>query len=124
MSEPFTRIVGKEYSPLTGRRYNLAGFPIFVFIITDDDISDMDEVVTEHIRRWIEGIEGLNNFRNVRNMIGSLVDEIRKRYSKSEGIAVVAFPDKAVVSSLWGDFMNHLHCRMELYMLLNTMMLL
>ena len=42
-----TKLVGKEGSPLVIRRFTTpAGVPCFVALITDDDLSSLDEVVT------------------------------------------------------------------------------
>ncbi len=116
-----SKVSGKEYSPLVVRKYTfLKGVPMFVALITDDDVSDLDKFVRDVVLSEVGDRDyvGLQDFRRV---AGKLTDELSKHYPRAEGIAVIVFPDKAAVSSLWGDFMNHLHCRMELYMLINTM---
>ena len=116
-----TKIIGKEYSPLTVRKYtnlkNLKGVPVFVAIIADDDLSNLDELVHEYAN--IFGAP--STIQDFRRFAGGLTEALSQVYRRAEGIAVVVFPDKAAVASLWGDFMNHLHCRLELYFLINTM---
>ena len=117
-----TKLAEKEYSPMVVRKYTnlegLNGLPVFVAIITDDSLSDLDETVHEIVSNMKLGSLDLQLLRSV---AGILVNELTKKYKKAEGIAVVIFPDNTAISSLWGDFMNHLHCRMELYFLINTM---
>jgi len=115
----YTKLVKKEYSPLTIRKYCYFGFPCFVALITDDNLEYLDRSVVEYFSNFKD--ESLNNIQLLRNLVGGLTERLREIYPKVEGIAVIIFPDKAAISSLWGDFMNHLHCRMELYMLINTM---
>lgn len=108
-----TRLVKKEYSPLVIRRYSQ---PIltFVAIISDDDLDDLDSLVLEFYskRNIPESIQG------IRNLAGELVQVLKQKYRNNEGIAVIIQADKTSVSSLSGDFMNHLACRLELYSLL------
>ena len=115
------RVHGKEYSPLTIRKYTVLGNPIFVAIITDDDLGNLDEIVLQFLEQFRGGNLRLQDYRYI---TGKLTEMLRQMFPRAEGIAVVAFPDKSAVSSLWGDFMNHLHCRMELYALINTMWML
>jgi len=116
MSEPHTRIVGKEYSPLVIRRINRLGVPVFIALITDDNLDDLDEFVLSRL----EGKE-VKSIQEARNLTGWLTEELVKHYKRAEGVAVVMYFDKLMVSSLWGDFMNHTPCRLELYTLLLMM---
>jgi len=112
-NEPNTRLVGKEYSPLIIRRYSM---PVlhFVALITDDNLDDLDDTVN--------GFFGENPIPNsiqgVRNSAGALSETLFRKYSKTEGVAVIIQADKMTISSLAGDFMNHVSCRIELYNLL------
>ena len=87
----------------------------FVAIITDDNIGDLDKVVQDFQKEFSLG----NSIQAIRNFAGGLAERLSKRYPKTEGIAVIVCADKMIVSSLAGDFMNHLQCRLELYQLLN-----
>jgi hypothetical protein len=115
-TEVYTRVVEKEYSPLIVRRYSQ---PIthFVAIITDDNLSDLDKVVMEFWRNR----EIKNDIQIMRNYCGELTEVLKNKYTKAEGIAVIGICDKLVISSLFGDFMNSLMCRLELYQILNFM---
>ena len=114
--EPKTKLVEKEASPLIIRRYS---YPIlhFVSLITDDNLSDLDRVVEQF---WEEN-EIINDIQGLRNLAGRLSQTLINKYKKVEGVAIILVADKCVVSSLWGDFMHHLQCRLELYTLLNFM---
>jgi len=111
---PKTKLVKKEYSPLVIRRYSLPVL-IFVALITDDDLSNLDVVVEKAFKSY-GSIR--NNIQELRNLAGYLCEELSKFYKKAEGIAVIIQADKMTISSLMGDFMNHEQCRLELYSLL------
>lgn len=118
MEKTFTKLAGKHYSPLVIRKVTKFGFPIYVGIITDDDLSDLDK----QIIGCIEGNVGLwesNNIQDVRDLAGILSDRLIKAYPKTEGVAVTFAVDKMFVASLFGDFMNHAQCKFEYYTLLN-----
>ena len=118
MSEIFTRLEGKEFSPLVIRRYST---PIlhFVAVISDDNLDDLDEVCRAC---WVD--KDGNEFRpttiqQFRNQAGYISEQVYKKFGKSEGIAVIISADKMMISSLFGDFMVHGQCKFELYSLLN-----
>ncbi len=113
----FTRLVDKHYSPLVVRKYTHYGFPIYVALITDNDLADLDHVVTDFMEK--HKAEGwVNDIQKVRNLAGALTEHLNEHYNRAEGVAVVFYVDKMFVSSLHGDFMNHTACRLELYGLL------
>jgi hypothetical protein len=114
MNEPHTRLSGKEYSPLIIRRYST---PVlhFVAIISDDNLDDLDYIMRQFWKKK-HRTETIQDWRNIAGQINELVN---KHYKKVEGSAVVIHADKMAVSSLYGDFMNHEQCKLELYSLLN-----
>lgn len=113
----FTALVDKHYSPLLIRKYTHWGFPIYVGLITDNDLTDLDSVVTEFMKT--NKTEGwVNNIQTLRNLAGEMTEYLNTLYEKSEGVAVVFYVDKCFISSLHGDFMNHASCRVEFYGLL------
>ncbi len=116
-SEPITKLVGKHFSPMIIRRYSQ---PIltFVAVISDDNLDELDKVVSEYFGAF--GVVGEVSIQEARNIAGGLCEKIKNKYNV-EGVAVIMYFDKMVVSSLMGDFMNHLQCRLELYTLLNFM---
>jgi len=124
MSDRSTSIIGKEYSPLTIRKYTnlegLGGIPVFVALITDDNIANLDAEVHSFAEKYFAQGKP-STLQDFRSFAGALTEHLARVYKRAEGVAVVLFPDKAGVSSLMGDFMNHLHCRMELYFMINTM---
>lgn len=114
----FTKLVDKQYSPLVIRKYTHWGFPIYVGLITDNDLTDLDQIIlrfmdTHKNTGWV------NNIQSLRNLAGKLCDVLNGFYEKTEGVAVIFYVDKMFISSLFGDFMNHTSCRIELYGLLN-----
>jgi hypothetical protein len=117
MKETFTKLVDKHYSPLVIRKYTHWGFPIYVGMITDDDLATLDEFVVEFMsenkdKGWV------NEIQKIRNLAGAMTEALNTKYEKAEGVAVVFYVDKMFVSSLHGDFMNHTSCRIEFYSLL------
>jgi len=116
-SKVFTKLIDKHYSPLIIRKYTHWGFPIYVALIADDDLSNLDDVVREFMKENKE--EGwVNDIQALRNMAGAFTEYLNNTYEKAEGVAVIFYVDKMFVSSLYGDFMNHTACRVELYGLL------
>ena len=113
-NEPFTKLVGKEFSPLVVRRYSQ---PIltFVGIITDDNLSDLDSVVNKFFVE--KGVK--NDIQEIRNLAGGLTERLKEHYKKVEGIGVLISFDKGFCSSLVGDMMCHQMCRDEFYYLVN-----
>lgn len=109
------RLQGKQFSPLILRRYSTP-FLHWVAVICDDNLDNLDEIV-----RWIWQSEGLDTYpsiQQVRNLCGLLCERIANSFAHIEGVAVVFSADKLLVSSLYGDFMVHEQCRIELYALL------
>jgi len=116
-NETFTKLVDKHYSPLAIRKYTHWGFPIYIGLITDDDLSKLDEYVVNFMNTNKE--EGwVNDIQKLRNLAGALTQGLNDYYEKAEGVAVVFYVDKMFISSLHGDFMNHTSCRIEFYGLL------
>lgn len=113
----FTKLVDKHYSPLVIRKYTHWGFPIYVGIIADNDLSDLDdEVVAFMVGRKEEN--WVNDIQKLRNLAGAMTEHLNNHYCRAEGVAVVFYVDKMFISSLHGDFMNHTACRIEFYSLL------
>ena len=116
-NETFTKLVDKHASPLLIRKYTHWGFPIYIGMITDDDLTTLDDVVVNFmIANKTDG--WVNNIQKLRNMAGALTEHLNDTFAKSEGVAVVFYVDKCFISSLHGDFMNHASCRIEFYGLL------
>lgn len=117
-NESYTKLVDKHYSPLVIRKYTHWGFPIYVAIITDDDLSDLDEVVLAFMKKNME--DGwVNNIQKIRNLAGAMTEALNDHYGKAEGVAVVIYADKMFISSLHGDFMTHAACKQELLFFLS-----
>ena len=112
-----TSLSNKHAEPMVIRKYTRPfGFPCYVALITGDDLNDLDEVVNKYNEQWPEQKRGI---QDLRNYFGGMTEMLVEHYKRAEGISVVAFADKAVISSLWGDCMVHLAVKNELFMLLN-----
>lgn len=126
--KPLTRLEGKHYSPLVMRKYTRWGCPLFVALITDDDLNNLDEVVTEFMQERLpdssdgQGWKWPSSLQGMRDIAGALTEEMVRAYDKVEGAAVVLSADKMLISSLFGDFMTHHQCKAELlaYLQLST----
>lgn len=113
----FTKLIDKHYSPLVIRKYTHWGFPIYIGLITDNDLSSLDRVVTEYMAEH-KDVGWVNDIQKIRNLAGAMTEHLNEYYDRTEGVAVVFYVDKMFVSSLHGDFMNHTSCRIEFYSLL------
>lgn len=121
---PTTKLLEKNFSPMIIRKYQGFGWPLFIAIICDEDLSDLDSIVNSFVH--IANPKHLNGIQDIRNFCGNLsqviIDEYNERnYGCVEGVAVIAYWDKCVCSSLYGDFMTHTSCRIELFSLLNML---
>ena len=114
-----TSLRDKHHEPLIIRKYVAPyGFPVYVALICGSNMNTLDAEHDGFAKRWDKMKS--KDIQDLRDYFGELSDVLRKSYKGVEGIAVIAFADKLVVSSLWGDFMTHGQCRLELYSLINT----
>lgn len=112
-----TQLSEKNHCPMVTRRYSKYGPPIFVGIITDDDLSDMDDTVIEFMNQEdSQAAWKSHNIQQVRNLCGNLSECLIKKYPRMEGLAVMFVIDKGFITSLHGDFMSHQQCKFEFYM--------
>lgn len=115
--QALTRLTEKAYSPLVIRKITKFGFPIYVALITDDDLNPLDAVVVDFIKLNID-LWKSDRIQDKRQLAGALCDALTVAFPATEGVAVILYIDKTCISSLFGDFMNHGMCRSELYSLL------
>jgi len=125
-SKVATKLLDKNCSPMIIRKYTRLGFPLYVHLICDASLSDLDNVVHDAID--IARREGIleNDIQKLRNFTGFLSDAINDHYDKKkrgcvESLGIIYYVDKMIISSLQGDCMNHDSCRRELYECLNLM---
>lgn len=116
-----TKLVDKHHSPAIIRKYTTLGWPIYIALICDSDLSDLDELVVEYLRAAKAIGQWSENIQRIRNMAGDLSERLVDHYGNVEGVAVLFYVDKMWVSSLYGDFMSHYACKMEMLQLLNMM---
>ena len=118
-----TRLMDKNYSPLIVRKYQMYGWPLFIALICDVSLSNLDQVVHGFTKAY-GGKE--DDIQWVRNYCGGLSDCLVNTYDEVkpgcvEGVAVLWYVDKMFCSSLWGDFMVHASCKQELFAIINTL---
>jgi hypothetical protein len=125
-SSTATRILEKHYSPMIVRKYQIFGWICWVGIICDCNLNDIDKVTYDLVGQAEELGFKDGTIQGSRNFAGFLTDGVVNHYNaikrgSCEGVAVVLSWDKIFVSSLFGDFMTHYPCKMELYQIINTM---
>jgi len=125
-SSTSTRLLDKNWSPLVVRKYQMEGWPMFIGIICDANLNDLDDIVYDI---WEEATElGFVNgtIQGHRNCCGLLSDRLVAHYNKEkrgvmEGNCVFWYTDKLAISSAYGDLMTHNKCAMEFYSILQMM---
>jgi len=124
--ETTTRLLYKNWSPMIVRKYQIEGWPMYVAMICDSNLDDLDIVVHNAINEAKKDGILTESIQSCRNVCGFLTDTIVDHYNSDrtgsvEGVAVLWYVDKCFISSLYGDFMNHLSCKLELYQIINTL---
>ena len=118
-----TRLLDKNFSPLIVRKYQMHGWPMFVTLICDISLSNLDKLVHEFTSSYGPKVDDI---QWVRNYCGALSEYLINSYEEVkpgcvEGVGVLWYVDKMFCSSLYGDFMTHHSCKMELYQIINTL---
>ncbi len=121
-----TRLLDKNWSPLVVRKYQMEGWPMYIGIICDANLNDLDDVVYGIIEEAKEHDFINGTIQGIRNTCGLLSDRIVEYYNEkkrgvAEGVIVCWYVDKCFVSSAYGDFMTHNKCAMEFYQIVNTL---
>ena len=125
-SSTATRLLDKNWSPLIVRKYQMEGWPMYIGIICDANLNDLDESVYEIMDEAEEYGFVNGTIQGVRNTCGLLGDRLVQKYNKvkrgvAEGVIVCWYVDKMFCSSAYGDFMTHNKCAMEFYQIVNTL---
>lgn len=124
-----TNLISKNYSPMFIRKFNstaLTNWPLYVSMICDEDVSDIDKVVNGALKAYEDaGLIG-NNLQSMRNLTGILSETLSKYYNSKkencvEGIAITLYIDKAYIQNFSGDYMNCFLVREEYTAALNMM---
>jgi hypothetical protein len=121
-----TRLLDKNWSPLIVRKYQMEGWPMYIGIICDANLNDLDTVV-HSIMDQARANDFINGtIQGIRNACGMLNDGIVKYYDSikkgcAEGVIVCWYVDKMFCSAAFGDFMTHEKCAMEFYAIVNTL---
>ena len=117
-NENLTNLVDKHHSPMVVRKFTKWGFPVYIGIISDNDIDDFDQFIVTYIEDR-KSVLKEDSLQKLRNLAGDLTEALTEHYNKTEGVAVVFYWDKCFISSLFGDLMTHAACKQEFYFLLN-----
>jgi len=125
-SSTATRLLDKNWSPLIVRKYQMEGWPMYIGIICDANLNDLDDVIYDVMDQAKEAGFISGTIQGIRNCCGMLSEEIVNHYNMkkrgvSEGVIVCWYVDKMFCSSAYGDFMTHNKCAMEFYQILNTL---
>ena len=125
-SSTTTRLLDKNWSPLIVRKYQMEGWPLFVSLICDANLNDLDSVIMSGSKeaRELGFMDG--KIQDARNYCGFMSDYVKNHYNKIkegcvEGVAILWYIDKCFISSLYGDFMVHAPCKAELFAIINTL---
>lgn len=125
-SSTATRLLEKNWSPLIVRKYQFKGWALFIGIICDANLNDLDETVytigdeAEELDFLDGSIQGSRNFCGYMNKkLVDHYDSIKK--GCMEGLIVLWTIDKCVISAAYGDLMTHNKCVQEFYFIVNTM---
>jgi len=125
-SSTATRLLDKNWSPLIVRKYQMEGWPMFIGMICDANLNDLDDVVYDAVDK-AKDMDFINGtIQGIRNACGLIGDEIVKHYNLikrgvAEGVIVCWYVDKMFCSSAYGDFMTHNKCALEFYQIVNTL---
>jgi len=125
-SSTSTRLLDKNWSPLIVRKYQMEGWPLYIAIICDANLNDLDEVVYRLTAEAREHGFMDGKIQSVRNYCGFMSDGLVKHYNKvktgvMEGNLIAWYVDKCFVSSAYGDMMTHYKCAAEVYAIINTL---
>ena len=125
-SSTSTRLLDKNWSPLIVRKYQMQGWPMYIGIICDANLNDLDEVIYNIMEEAEKNGFISGTIQGVRNACGFLNDGIVKFYNAkkrgvAEGVIVCWYVDKMFCSSAYGDFMTHEKCAMEFYSIIKTL---
>ena len=125
-SSTATRLLDKNWSPLIVRKYQMEGWPMFIGMICDANLNDLDDVVYDAVGKAKEMGFVDGTIQGIRNACGLIGDEIVNHYNLikrgvTEGVIVCWYVDKMFCSSAYGDFMTHNKCAMEFYQIINTL---
>ena len=121
-----TKLLDKNYSPMIIRKYTRIGFPLYVHMICDYNLDDLDNLVHDCIDTCrTQGVLS-NSIQSLRNFTGILSDHLNSYYDGKkrgcvESLGIIFYADKMIISSLQGDCMNHESCRQEMYDCLQLM---
>lgn len=125
-SRTSTRLLQKNWSPLIVRKYQMLGWPLFIALICDANLNDLDEVIYS-IHEEAENLGFTDgNIQSARNYVGFMNDKIVQHYNQVktgcvEGVLVAWYIDKCFISGAYGDLMQHEKCVTEVYQIINTL---
>ncbi len=125
-----TKLLDKHMSPMVVRKTHAYGWPLYVALICDENLDDLDYMIHSTAAKLGKPKDG--SLQQARNFCGMMGEELGKHYDSKrtgcvEGMAVLWYIDKCFISSLGAgiyggsDFMNHASCKSELYSILTIL---
>jgi len=125
-SKNATRLLQKNFSPLVVRKFQILSWPMFIGVICDANLDDLDDVVLNSVDKC-KDLGFLNGtIQGSRNTCGFISEEISNHYNAikrncMEGSLVFWYVDKCAIASATGDLMSHEKCCMEFYQIVNIL---
>ncbi len=121
-----TRLLDKNWSPLIVRKYQMMGWPLYIGIICDANLNDLDKLIYDIHEKAVKLGFTDGKIQDVRNYCGFMSQEIVDHYNAikrgvTEGVMVCFYVDKCFVSSAYGDLMTHEKCAAEFYSILGIL---
>jgi hypothetical protein len=121
-----TRLLDKNWSPLIVRKYQMLGWPLYIGIICDANLNDLDSLIYDIHEKAVKLGFTDGKIQDVRNYCGYMSQEIVNHYNAikrgvTEGVMVCFYVDKCFVSSAYGDLMTHEKCAAEFYSILGIL---
>ncbi|MCK5614683.1 hypothetical protein KAR91_73155 [Candidatus Pacearchaeota archaeon] len=125
-SSTSTRLLDKNWSPLIVRKYQMEGWPLFIGIICDANLNDLDTLIYNLSDKAKEHGFMDGKIQSIRNYCGFLNQGIVDHYNEvkrgcCEGVMVCFYCDKMWTSAAYGDLMVHEKCVAEFYHIVNTL---
>ena len=85
-SKTTTRLLDKNWSPLLVRKYQMDGWPLFISLICDANLNDLDKAVMDADKEATELGFKDGNIQSVRNYCGFMSDYLKNHYNKVKKI--------------------------------------
>ena len=125
-SKTNTNLISKHYSPLSIFKTCYETMDVVVGIIADPNLDELVDITNMVLHKSCNVIN-YGTVQGLRDVSGVLSETITKYYNSKkantvEGVGIIIRKGNILISNLYGDFMNHLSCRVEFYELANKLL--